>query len=412
MNDLSQIAQSRPIRYAQSVEMYNGDKVDLYYKLYKPDKSDQLRPTVIMAPGGSFFYTVAENVGMRNAWLRKGYNVVHIESYRIGYYRSRGFLCLPDNLAFFIPNPYDNDEFARSAWRTSQDLSICLAHIFETGTELGIDTSNVIVGGISAGGIAWMNAIFANTRNDIPENVGVVDPVVGCQNGKRPELGGIPYSHRVKGVYLALSGMIDNVQLDILDDQKEIPIYLYHRDEDPVVSSSIDQAWHDPLFFGNNQFGLIKGSSVIAEHLAYSGHLFKERQVPGTTHSIHNGFELVEEMDAFFRTYSICEEPGDIERYGNNNGPEELNTEENLLSSFWKISPNPSNGLFNIEFRETNSNAYNISLFDATGKFILGQEQLNGSFLLDISQYQKGTYFCRISNTENQFLGLEKIIFQ
>ncbi len=58
------------------------------------------------------------------------------------------------------------------------------------------------------------------------------------------------------------------------------------------------------------------------------------------------------------------------------------------------LFPNPSEGAFNLYIPETSD----ISVYDALGKVILVQQNLNGHHLLDLSGFTAGTYYLKITN--------------
>jgi hypothetical protein len=64
----------------------------------------------------------------------------------------------------------------------------------------------------------------------------------------------------------------------------------------------------------------------------------------------------------------------------------------------YKIYPNPSNSIFTIEI---DKNAL-IEVYDLVGKQIVTKNIFTGTNTLDISSYENGVYFAKITNTDNQ----------
>jgi len=73
---------------------------------------------------------------------------------------------------------------------------------------------------------------------------------------------------------------------------------------------------------------------------------------------------------------------------------------ENLYTPNLKIYPNPTNGLFTLEF-ET-ANIYVITIRDIAGRVLLHQSVTDQKTQIDISNYSAGTYLLTISNGKAQ----------
>ncbi|MCD4727304.1 MAG: T9SS type A sorting domain-containing protein, partial [Pirellulales bacterium] len=80
---------------------------------------------------------------------------------------------------------------------------------------------------------------------------------------------------------------------------------------------------------------------------------------------------------------------------------------------FVKISPNPSNGIFNIEISKIDE-AVNMNILNIQGQVVKSkiiQSQSNNSIIqLDLSAYPKGIYLVEFSS--NKFIKTEKIIIK
>lgn len=78
--------------------------------------------------------------------------------------------------------------------------------------------------------------------------------------------------------------------------------------------------------------------------------------------------------------------------------PTFLSTNESEFSSKFSVSPNPSNGLFTINSDSKGS----IEVFDMIGKKITSEAIDFGTTRLDLSRYQNGIYFLKVTNDQNQ----------
>lgn len=69
---------------------------------------------------------------------------------------------------------------------------------------------------------------------------------------------------------------------------------------------------------------------------------------------------------------------------------------EDLSTNSYRIYPNPSNNIFNIDLR--NNNEFEFKVYDITGKVIINKNKVNRSFYqLDMSSYSSGMYFINIT---------------
>ena len=67
------------------------------------------------------------------------------------------------------------------------------------------------------------------------------------------------------------------------------------------------------------------------------------------------------------------------------------------LNEVISISPNPSNGVFNLKLK--NISNFSFDLYDITGKSIMRDISINNNdYSLDLNQYQKGLYFIRFKS--------------
>ena len=76
-----------------------------------------------------------------------------------------------------------------------------------------------------------------------------------------------------------------------------------------------------------------------------------------------------------------------------------------------EVSPNPSNGKFNISFGLSNYDNINLEIIDASGKIIYEYRNVTGFFKLpvDISSYPKGLYLIKFTNA-NGDINTKKIL--
>ncbi|AFM04821.1 hypothetical protein Fleli_2455 [Bernardetia litoralis DSM 6794] len=79
--------------------------------------------------------------------------------------------------------------------------------------------------------------------------------------------------------------------------------------------------------------------------------------------------------------------------------------EEDLKTDLFKIYPNPSKGIFKVQFPVVLTENVEISIFDTTGKIIKTQffEKNNQEFVIDIQNVAKGMYLIRFNQNNTVY---------
>ena len=82
-----------------------------------------------------------------------------------------------------------------------------------------------------------------------------------------------------------------------------------------------------------------------------------------------------------------------------------------ILSSI-SIYPNPSTGLFTVEFKRVKENNSNISIVNSIGNVVFSEELIIGEFSkqIDLSNFSKGIYFLELQTEREVYK--KKIILQ
>lgn len=71
---------------------------------------------------------------------------------------------------------------------------------------------------------------------------------------------------------------------------------------------------------------------------------------------------------------------------------------DNLLSFEWKLFPNPTKGLINIEFDDTNFDDTSVEVLSINGKTQLSKRVKSSRVTIDLSHLAKGIYFVRLNH--------------
>lgn len=74
------------------------------------------------------------------------------------------------------------------------------------------------------------------------------------------------------------------------------------------------------------------------------------------------------------------------------------------------ISPNPSNGLFNIQLTEADASSFQVTVYDISGTEVYSESVLSKNKAIDLSNHKAGTYFIKVL-TENKSV-VKKVLLQ
>jgi hypothetical protein len=83
-----------------------------------------------------------------------------------------------------------------------------------------------------------------------------------------------------------------------------------------------------------------------------------------------------------------------------------IGIEEKAEEAKMTVFPNPSNGIFTIEYSDLNKNV-NVEVYNILGTKLLEQK---GTSTIDLSSYPKGVYFVKLTDSEKEIT--QRIILQ
>jgi hypothetical protein len=89
----------------------------------------------------------------------------------------------------------------------------------------------------------------------------------------------------------------------------------------------------------------------------------------------------------------------------------ELSINENIKNNLFSIFPNPSHGVYQIVFENTNMSDLEIEVYDLTGRLVLNQNvNYNNNLYIDLSKEASGIYFLKVkTNHGEQIIRLLKL---
>lgn len=343
--------------------------------IYIPQNDEfENRPLIIFAHGGSFFAGNKNNpeaVAFCQSFARKGYVTASVQ------YRLTSQLSLLDSNVM-IQTVFNAISDLKAAIRYfRQDVSL-------NNNTYGIDSSQIFIGGYSAGAVAAINLAFLNHEEEIPD---YLQPFIDNAGGIDGNSGNLGYSSKIKGV-ISLAGA---VYLKSFIDSQDVPIVSLHAQDDATVAYDCDNALGIsslPIICGSGEIHSLSESVAINSAL-YSfetgGHIasvsqtnFSEISVPFIANFLYSLLDCNE------TTISIKEDAS-----------------IDLL-----IYPNPSNGSVNVWSSETN---VDLKIYNTHGELVFVKTDFN-SQKLNLNHLNSGVYSL-IINSNNRLKNHKLILY-
>ncbi|MCW5907570.1 MAG: carboxylesterase family protein [Chitinophagales bacterium] len=241
---------------------YLGNQQSLYMDIYEPQGDNfARRPLIILAFGGSFTSGVRQSPDMLvlcDEFAKRGYVTATID-YRIG--KENG----------------DDTAMYKAVIRGLQDMNAAIRFFYKdvyTQNKYRIDTTQIFVGGTSAGGFIGLNSVYYIPLFSRPTNDDLLNTLVdmgGMLNGSGNE----GYSNKVKGVVNLSGGILDTIWI-----QPNSPILVsVHGTADETVPF-----YYDSIKGITDIKARFFGSGDIAVRCANIGHNCATRPFYGADH--------------------------------------------------------------------------------------------------------------------------------
>lgn len=221
-------------------------KLDVYYP--KTD-SFKNRPLVMLIHGGAFYIGSKESAteqSLATSLAKRGYVVASID-YRLGFKLS------PSDVEL-------------SAYRAVQDAHAALRFLAHNASGLGINPSQIYVGGTSAGAVASLTVAFLD-NDERPKRI--------LQNEKdgyvtKIEASGNKYTEafEIKAVANMWGAVAD---LNIIDKEEKISVLSIHGTADGIVPYEYDHPFQNSLMVNRLLMDKMYGSKPIHDRLQILG---------------------------------------------------------------------------------------------------------------------------------------------
>jgi len=234
-------------------------KLDIYYPKTDIFKN---RPLVMLIHGGAFYIGSKESAAefsLATSLAKRGYLVASID-YRLGFKLS----------------PADVE---MSAYRAVQDAHAALRYLSHNAAGLGINPTQVYVGGTSAGAVASLNVAFMD-NDERPKRIieaekqGIVTKI---------EASGNKYSEgfEVKSVANMWGAVAD---LNIIDKDEKVSVLSIHGTADGIVPYEYDHPFQNSLMVNRLLMDKMYGSKPIHDRLQILGHRNRLVSLAGLGH--------------------------------------------------------------------------------------------------------------------------------
>jgi alpha/beta superfamily hydrolase len=234
-------------------------KLDVYYPKTDLFKN---RPLVMLIHGGAFYIGSKESAcekALATFLAKRGYLVASID-YRIG------FKLTPSDIEL-------------SAYRAIQDANAALRFLAHNAKGLGIDPTQVYIGGTSAGAIASLNTAFMK-NDERPERIKKAS--AEGKIGKIEESGNkYTETFNIKAVVNMWGAVSD---LNLIDQDERISVLSIHGTADDIVPYENDYPFRNSLMINRLVMDKMYGSKPIHDRLQLFGIRNRLVSLPGLGH--------------------------------------------------------------------------------------------------------------------------------
>lgn len=373
-----------------SANNYLGASTTLAMDLYMPyGDTTTNRPLLVLAHGGSFIggnKKAADIVKVCMEFAKRGYVCASIK-YRLGVSTSN-----PLTLA---------NEFANAVWRGTLDGRGAIRYFYKDasmGNNYKIDTNNIYVGGISAGGVLGLHVAYL----DKPSEAGSANPSIDTASigGVEGSSGNAGYSWKVKGV-INLCGAIGTSTW--MNDNKNIGIVSVHGTNDNTVPFKTDY-----FKAGVIPIALLSGSYIVDSVAKANGDPSALKVFYGQDHvpfslTTPTGIAYMDTTIRFVADFLYK----DIKRIPSNGSGLNNRYMDDLDL---KVFPVPSKSSITIQFENNQNTNFAFELFDLNGKLLSSQSTISNTLQIERNNLMNGFYILKIKS--EKFESFKKIIFE
>jgi len=369
------------IVYGSNKGVGTGTNETLRLDVYEPEgDSLSARPLIIFAHGGSF---VGGSRGEANelciSFARMGYVTVTID-YRTG---------------FFLPNERTT---TLAVLRAMHDMKAAIRFFRKdaaNGNTYGVDTSRIIIGGISAGAITAIHVAYLDQESEIPS---YFTPSDTAGLGGIEGLSGNPGFSSKANAVVNFAGAIGDTSWIVPGD---IPITSFHYDGDVTVPYDTREVSVQGFPTGLTA----SGSGTMKIRLDHVGVVNELRTFTGSGHvEFLSGTDydsVVNSTMMFLYDNVSCKSAATAI------APDER-AEGDIT-----VSPNPSDGNFILRFAEMPHPKSSVIVYNSLGQEVFRSGcLLKQEMTLDLRSFRNGMYVISVTNQDGQPAAFKKVVVQ
>ena len=363
-----------------------GNSVSLKMDIVEP-KNDTVskRPIIFLAFGGGFIQGTRRDaymLGLCKDFAARGYVAVTID-YRLH--------------PLFLP--IDSVSITNVIAQAVQDMRASIRYMIKdarTTNKYKIDTTNLFVGGLSAGAITALHVAYLDTTRNVPTWIMNAIRKQGGIDGNSGTVG--DYTFKIKGVF-SLSGALYSKDAFRAKDPAYISI---HGTADKTLAYAYGKNVYG--FYGDGDGSLAPASltlNIPTLHVA----------VLGSDHT--DFYDFLNPSNAYPGQYASFKSKADIFMKKLICGEAITPTNDIVNNLETSIFPNPATNEFNVHIADGDySTHWQIELTSTTGKNVASQKFETNQFTITRSNIPPGLYFLRITNTIDYISTVKKVIFQ
>jgi len=381
------------VQYGSNINK-DGDQENLFMDIYQPiGDTEEARALIVLVHGGSFVGGSKDGddvIYLAEDWAKMGYVVASIE-YRIGV-----------TINILDPGLPFTEAVLRGYHDAKAAVRFFRKNIQDEDNAYSLDTENIYMAGVSAGGFITLHNAYMDELDEIPAFLDQTQEGLG--GGVEGESGNPGYDSHVAGVVNMCGALLDTAWIQPGD----IPVCNFHGTDDNVVPFDTDMIYalgfvavmevdgSESIDMKADEVGLINCFEIHEDE----GHVphVDNPAIYDTTLSISSNFlshlicPTTIELDCSYRELMVM----DID-------------EEMEMDKFFKIWPNPTTERLYFSSKETKK--VHVSIVNSLGievnKMTFGPRKLDS---FSVKELSSGIYFITLSskNKEQKF----KIIIQ
>lgn len=373
------------IKYGENASVFGIGSTELFLDFFEPNSDTvSARPLIIFAFPGSF------TDGTRGE--------VH---FLCEYFTSLGYVtaAIDYRRGVFLPT---EENTTKAVLKAMHDMKAAVRFFKKDASEnntFRVDTSNIMVGGISSGAITALHTAFLDKFTELPE---FLEPEIGGADGLSGNLG---FSSRVSAVINYSGAIGDTSWIELIDD---VAVFSVHDTGDTYVPFKTEEVYFNGFF----PTGLIaSGSKDVSTRLNDNGQ--------ANELMVFNTSDHISYFDDSVATFLVLEQTSQFlyENVVECITAETVHAHNKLIDEKILIYPNPTQRILNIECNEDlivdrvllkNIKGQSLSttarVNDSINQILLPDGLSRGVYFVDVFGYYKAS--------QQSFLSSKKILIK